>query len=103
MSICEPEERGPASHSHERLVALGEQLKDRGYVTRMVAGGLVVRNPDLPSGHHRQLGADTIACRPYRADWNHYWFFTSWQQPIAEAERIPQALTVIKDYLGAPK
>jgi hypothetical protein len=103
VSISEPEERGRATYSHARLVELGKELDDHGYVTRMVAGGLVVRNPGLPRGHHRELGGDTIACRPNRGDWNHYWFFTSWRQPIAEAERIPDALTVIKGYLGTPK
>ncbi|SPT58548.1 hypothetical protein [Actinomadura madurae] len=46
------------------------------------------------------MSPSTITCRPHK-DEGRYWFFTSWQQPIAESERITDALVMIKGYLGA--
>lgn len=100
-----PEHESPAVESYVRLKALEMHLKAHGFVTHHVAGGLVVRNATStarsccgPNG----VSADTITCRPHEDDESRYWFFTSWQQPIAESERITDALVTIKGYLGAP-
>ncbi|MFI0366687.1 hypothetical protein ACH35V_02340 [Actinomadura sp. 1N219] len=104
MSVSEENE---AVESYVRLKALGMHLRAHGFtvVQHQVAGGLVVRN--LTSTARTCCGArgvagDTITCRPYDEDEGRYWFFTSWQQPIAESERITDALVMIKGYLGAP-
>jgi len=105
MSSTEDEERGPAVESYVRLQALGMHLKAHGFYVEPVAGGLVVRNPTSTAPSRcvcQKVAGDTIVCRPYEADGGRYWFFTSWQQPIAESERITDALVMIKGYLGAP-
>lgn len=94
-----------AVESYVRLKALGMHLRAHGFSVGQVAGGLVVRN--MTSTARTCSGAvgvtgDTITCRPHEADEGRYWFFTSWQQPIAESEQITDALVMIKGYLGAP-
>ncbi|TMR42112.1 hypothetical protein [Actinomadura geliboluensis] len=100
-----PEHESPAVESYVRLKALGMHLMAHSFTVQYVAGGLVVRN--LTSTARSVCGArgvsgDTITCRPHERDEGRYWFFTSWQQPIAESERITDALVMIKSYLGAP-
>lgn len=103
MSV--PEHESPAVESYVRLKALCMHLKAHGFSIGYVAGGLVVRN--MTSTARSVCGAqgvsgDTITCRPHDGDEGRFWFFTSWQQPIAESERITDALVMIKSYLGAP-
>ncbi|MDL4819690.1 hypothetical protein [Actinomadura opuntiae] len=89
--------------SYVRLQALAMHLKAHGYAVEGVAGGLVVRNASRAGCCDAQKAAgDTIACRPHDGDGGRYWFFTSWRQPIAESDRITDALVMIKGYLGAP-
>lgn len=103
MSI--PEHESPVVESHVRLKALGMHLKAHGFTVDYVAGGLVVHNT-TSTGRSccgaEGVSGDTITCRPHDKDEGRYWFFTSWQQPIAESERITDALVMIKGYLGAP-
>lgn len=103
MSI--PEHESPAVESYVRLKALEMHLRAHGFTTHHVAGGLVVRNTTSTARTccgARGVAGDTVTCRPHEEDGNRYWFFTSWQQPIAESERITDALVMIKGYLGAP-
>jgi hypothetical protein len=44
--------------------------------------------------------ADTITCRPRTGDGDRMWFWTSWGEPIAEADRIIEAKMVIRGYLA---
>ena len=103
MSV--PEHESPAVESYVRLQVLGMHLRAHGFTVHHVAGGLVVRN--MTSTGRGGCGArgasgDTITCRPRGEDEGRYWYFTSWRQPIAECERITDALVFIKGYLGAP-
>jgi hypothetical protein len=82
-----------ADRQHDRLAALGAYLKPHGFVTELGAKGLVVRHPQ-----HRDV-ADTITCRPREDDGGRLWFFTSWQEPLAEADRLFDVVTQIKGYL----
>ncbi|MGP4027002.1 hypothetical protein [Actinomadura sp. 3N407] len=103
MSVSERE--SPAVESYVRLKALGMHLKAHGFTTHHVAGGLVVRNTTSTARSCcgvQGVSGDTITCRPHEDDEGRCWFFTSWQQPIAESERITDALVMIKGYLGAP-
>ncbi len=85
-----------------RLAALGMHLRAHGFATETVDGGLVVRNSASPGCCDAQpTAADTIRCRPHTGDGGRYWFFTSWGLPIAEADRVTDALVRIKGYLGA--
>ncbi|MFI0411532.1 hypothetical protein [Actinomadura sp. 3N508] len=99
------DERSPAVESYVRLKMLGMHLKAHGFTIHQVAGGLVVRNTTSTARTccgARGVAGDTITCRPHDGDEGRYWYFTSWQQPIAETERITDALVMIKGYLGAP-
>ncbi|GAA4291333.1 hypothetical protein ACFQY7_52095 [Actinomadura luteofluorescens] len=103
MSV--PEHESPAVESYVRLQVLGMHLRAHGFTIHHVAGGLVVRNMTSTARSRcgaRGVSADTITCRPREEDEGRYWYFTSWRQPIAEAERITDALVMIKGYLGAP-
>ncbi|TYK50871.1 hypothetical protein [Actinomadura decatromicini] len=101
MSV--PEHESPAVESYVRLRALEMHLRAHGFATQMVAGSLVVRNMTARSlCGSAGVAGDVIACRPHEDDEGRYWFFTSWQQPIAESDRITDALVTIKGYLGAP-
>ncbi|WP_412515927.1 hypothetical protein K8Z49_31505 [Actinomadura madurae] len=103
MSV--PEHEAPAAESYVRLETLGMHLRAQGFTVEYVAGGLVVRNETSTARSvcgARGGSGDTITCRPHDGDEGRYWYYTSWRQPIAEAERITDALVMIKGYLGAP-
>lgn len=93
----------PAAEAHVHLSALGVHLKAHGFTVDPVAGGITVRNPSAPGWRvSLRIAQDTITCAPRKSDSGRYWYFTSWRQPIAEADRITDALMAIKAYLGAP-
>ncbi|MFB4300772.1 hypothetical protein [Actinomadura sp. NTSP31] len=103
MSVSDHDEHNAGVESYVRLQALAMHLKAHGFAVENVAGGLVVRNRSRAGCCAGQKAAgDTVTCRPYDADGGRYWFFTSWRQPIAESERITDAVVMIKGYLGAP-
>lgn len=103
MSTPEPsDDSGTEAYVH--LNALAMHIKAHGFTVELIAGGLIVRNPRAPGCCESQaMAGDTITCRPHQGDGRRYWFFTSWQQPIAEADRITDALVIVKGYLGAPE
>ncbi|RAY16737.1 hypothetical protein DPM19_00765 [Actinomadura craniellae] len=83
-----------------RLAALAEPVQAHGFVVRLLREGLAVRNPhaaDCCDEGGRM--SDLITCRRHPGDAGRYWFFTSWQEPIAEADRVMDAITRIKGYL----
>lgn len=102
----QPRETGtpvPQAVAEARLAALGTHLKAHGFDVELTGRGLTVGNasavgccPDVA------VRADTITCRRRAGDGGRLWFLTSWQEPIAEADRITDAVTRIKGYLGAP-
>jgi hypothetical protein len=103
--VSVPEHEAPAVESYVRLKALGMHLRAPGFTVECVAGGLVVRNESSTARSVcgvQATSGDTITCGPHDGDEGRYWFFTSWRQPIAESERITDALVMIKGYLGAP-
>jgi hypothetical protein len=74
------------------LAALGAYLGAHGFAVELTARGLVVRNPDVPGCCEEvKVTSDTITCRPRDTDGGRLWFFTSWGEPIAEADRIVDA------------
>jgi hypothetical protein len=87
--------------SERRLAALGAHLSSRGFKVDLTARGLSVRNPNVPGCCDEVAHAsDTIACRPRLDDGGRLWFFTSWNAPIAEADRITDATMAIKANLA---
>ncbi|MBE1530875.1 hypothetical protein [Actinomadura algeriensis] len=105
MSTHEAEVPNPAMEAHVRLMALGMNLKAHGFTVETAAGGLIVRNPTATAPRccwTTQTSSDTITCGPYEKDGGRYWYFMSWRQPIAECEHVPDAIVMIKGYLGAP-
>ncbi|MBO2458793.1 hypothetical protein [Actinomadura violacea] len=98
MNAPEPAE----GEAHVRLQMLGMHLKAHGFAVEHVNGGLVVRNTEAAGCCDGQrVRGDTITCRPYAADGGRYWFFTSWRRPLTEAERVTDAVVMVKGYLGS--
>ncbi|WP_131738097.1 hypothetical protein [Actinomadura roseirufa] len=46
--------------------------------------------------------ADTVTCKAREDDGGRAWFFTSWGEPIAEADRIVDAALIVATTLGTP-
>jgi hypothetical protein len=94
----------PSVEIHTYLTALGLVLRAYGYTVQSVAGGLIVRNPSARGCCPGQpYMGDTIACRAREDDGGRYWYFTSWRQAIAPADRYADALVFIERYLGTPR
>lgn len=81
----------PNQHTYSRLASLRERLAGKGFETRLELSSLIVI--DKPDGGPRL--ADTITCREREDDGNRLWFYTSWGDPIAEADRITDAAVII--------
>ncbi|MFI0485654.1 hypothetical protein [Actinomadura sp. 9N215] len=88
--------------SRDPLAALGAHLSARrlGLEVELTASGLRVVNPDVP-GCCSEVGrlSDVVTCRPRSEDGERDWFFTSWNEPVAEAGRITDAALFIVGYL----
>ncbi|MFB4320015.1 hypothetical protein [Actinomadura sp. 21ATH] len=83
-----------------RLAALGAHLGTRGFVVDLTAYGLRVTDPEVAGCcEHVPHAADTITCRARRDDGGRMWFFTSWGEPVAEAERIIDAALAVRGIL----
>ncbi|MFI0448369.1 hypothetical protein [Actinomadura sp. 6N118] len=75
------------------LAALGSRLTAVGLAVEAGPGGLIVRNLDTPSL------ADTIKCRRRPDDGDRFWFFTSWNEAIAQVEELDEAVLTVVGYL----
>ncbi|WP_131736223.1 hypothetical protein [Actinomadura roseirufa] len=96
-----PEPEHPDAHA--RLGALMSRLQVYGLETVLQRRKLLVINPNPPGCcPDVRRPADTIMCRPRDDDGARLWFFTSWGEPIAEAERIVDAALIVATTLGAP-
>ncbi|MFV2173046.1 hypothetical protein ACFHW2_24825 [Actinomadura sp. LOL_016] len=86
---------------HDPLAALGAYLGARRLEVELTARGLRVANPDA-SGccDDASVPSDLITCRPRRDDGGRLWFWTSWNEPIAEADRVVEATTFVLGYLA---
>lgn len=92
----------PIARAQAGLGALMHRLDVYDLDVRITPEGLLVTNPfkngccpDNPEP------SDTITCRPRLDDDRRLWFFTSWQHPIAEADRVVDAAVFIAAMLGA--
>lgn len=87
--------------TENRLAALGAHLASRGFTIDLTGRGLRVRNTNI-AGCCSEIAhaGDTISCRPRPEDGGRLWFFTSWGEAIAEADRIIDATMFIRGYLS---
>ncbi|WP_433325986.1 hypothetical protein [Spirillospora sp. CA-294931] len=78
------------------LAALGAHLGARGFTVELTREGLQVTNPRVAGccAEVPHVG-DTITCRAREEDGGRLWFWTSWGDPIAPADRITDATMVI--------
>ncbi|MFD0899508.1 hypothetical protein [Actinomadura sediminis] len=84
------------------LAALGAHLSARRLEVELTAAGLRVADPQAAGCCDAALvPADVITCRPRPDDGDRRWFFTSWNEPISEADRIVDATTFVLGYLAA--
>ncbi|TDD65675.1 hypothetical protein [Actinomadura rubrisoli] len=89
-------EQGVHPHAYPHLASLQARLNGQGFKTRLDSSSLIViaRQDEGP-----RL-ADTITCRRRDSDGGRLWFWTSWGEPIAEAEHIVDAAVIIAANLG---
>ncbi|QFG23614.1 hypothetical protein [Actinomadura sp. WMMB 499] len=87
--------------SPDPLACLGAHLSARRLDVDLTARGLRVTNPDgAGCCAEANAAADVITCRPRPDDGGREWFWTSWNEPIAEADRIVEATTFVLGYLA---
>ncbi|WP_346040789.1 hypothetical protein [Actinomadura chokoriensis] len=68
----------------------------------LTSGGLRVVNEHVPGCCAEVVHPSVrITCRKRREDSGNPWFWTSWREPIAPADRITDASVVILGYLTA--
>jgi hypothetical protein len=80
------------------LAVLGAFLAACGFTTERTTGGLKVVNPQVMGCC--SLVADTITCRMRDEDSGTVWFWTSWGEAIAPADRVSDAALAVMAYLG---
>lgn len=98
-----PNRQSASNDPQARLAALAAHLTAHRYKVELTGRGLHVVNPQATGCcAESPVRADLITCHRRASDGGRLWYVTSWQQPIAEADRITDAITMIKSYLGAP-
>ncbi|WP_125615451.1 hypothetical protein [Actinomadura sp. WAC 06369] len=81
---------------HDPLAALGAYLGARRLEVELTARGLRVRNPDgRGCCDEAPVPSVLITCRPRPDDSGRLWYWTSWNEPIAEAERVVDATVLV--------
>ncbi|MFC4052865.1 hypothetical protein ACFOY4_24520 [Actinomadura syzygii] len=86
--------------SDDRLAALGAHLSARRLDVELTSRGLRVENAGTPGCcEDVPIPSDVINCRTRVEDGGRPWFFTSWNEPIAEAGRVTDAAVFILGYL----
>ncbi|MFD0686829.1 hypothetical protein [Actinomadura fibrosa] len=84
------------------LAALNNRLEVYRLDTVLEGCSLVVLNPHaIGCCEQVHRPADRITCRRRGDDGGRWWFWTSWGQPIAEADRVVDAAVIIAGYLRA--
>lgn len=92
----------PHANAFARLGALMNRLDVYRLDIRISKDGLRVTNPFADGCcDTAQEPGDTITCRPREDDGGRLWFFHSWGEPIAEADRVVDAAVAIAAALGA--
>jgi hypothetical protein len=77
-------------------------LSAKGFTVDLQAGGLKVTNPEVTGCcEDVRRASDTITCRKRDSDGGRLWLWTSWGEPIAEADHITDATTAVMGYLAA--
>ncbi|TDD79218.1 hypothetical protein E1293_24005 [Actinomadura darangshiensis] len=82
-----------------RLAALAAHLAARKLDVELGSKGLRVANPQV-KGCCSPHATDTIACRTRDEDAGRLWYFTSWGEPIAPADRVTDAAVFVLGYLS---
>ncbi|WP_143220762.1 hypothetical protein [Actinomadura sp. CNU-125] len=83
------------------LAVLGAHLGARRLDVELTAHGLRVSNPGVGGCcDDASVLGDVITCRPRPDDGGRHWFWTSCNEPIAEADRIVEATTFVLAYLA---
>nr|BFE35189.1 hypothetical protein GCM10010200_074400 [Actinomadura rugatobispora] len=88
-----------ATTNPDPLEALAGYLLGQGLKVERTKRGLKVINRDI-TGCCSANAADTITCGPRRKDGGRLWFWTSWGEPIAEANHIVDAALIIRSNLA---
>lgn len=83
-----------------RLAALAAHLAARKLDVDLGPAGLRVANPQVKSCCAGNA-ADTISCRSRDEDAARLWYYTSWGEPIAPADRVTDAAVFVLGYLAA--
>ncbi|WP_157433178.1 hypothetical protein [Actinomadura rifamycini] len=108
MSIDRPREPATvpgavtgSSVAEAQLAALTVRLQVQRFEVEMTREGMRVRNEDTAGCRPDDpVPSDLITCRPYDRDGGHLWFFGSDGEPLAEADRVTDAIVRIKSRLA---
>lgn len=84
-------------HAYPRLAQLGAALSAKGFGTQVYADRVLVIAP----ADRGPRPADEITCRTRADDGGRLWFWTSWDEPIAEADHITDTVVVVTGNLRA--
>ena len=108
MSIDQPQQSAAAPSSvsglsvaETQLAVLTVRLQVHRFKVEMTREGVRVRNEDAAECcPDNPAPSDLITCRPYERDGGHLWFFGSDGEPLAEADRVTDAIVRIKGRLA---
>ncbi|GAA4065843.1 hypothetical protein [Actinomadura miaoliensis] len=88
------------SASESRLAALAAHLDAHRFDVKLTNRGLRVRNPNAPGCcDDNPVLSDTIKCHRRTKDGGRLWFFNAAREPIAEADRLEDAVVWVKGRL----
>lgn len=88
--------------SKARLDALGTVLRAHGLQAWLTPDGLQVENPGA-GGCCTVHPCAVVVAEPRQDDGGRVWYLTTWRYPLAEADRVTDAVTAVKTLLdGKP-
>jgi hypothetical protein len=90
---------GDRKSTADPLARLAAFLGGQGLKAEMTERGLKVVDPEI-AGCCSAHAADMVTCRPRPEDGGRLWFWTSWGEPIAEADHIADAGLIIRTNLA---
>ncbi|MWA02097.1 hypothetical protein F8568_017300 [Actinomadura sp. LD22] len=88
-----------APDARARLEALGTVLRAHGMSAWFTPDGLRVENPRA-DGCCTVHPCAVLTVGPREADAGRLWFWTNWRHPVADADRVADAVTVLKALLS---
>ncbi|WP_157419806.1 hypothetical protein [Actinomadura kijaniata] len=84
----------------ERLVVLQGALVGCGFATELTGGGLRVVGDGPGCCAAQERPAVLITCRARAEDGGRVWFFTGWNEAVAPADRVADAVAAVRGWMS---